>query len=240
MRLAATSRLVVLLAAPLFGESADLRLFVNADTPIRAGAQFYINTFVENTGPDVARNVVVTFTVDGWPDAQIPCGGRCVVGNIQPHSSGFVPQWRQFAPVADFEFGLTIAVTSDTPDPDPSNNTTFTQRMRISTAPHLNIDLFRPYLVDPGLPFDIALLVSNLGQSTAHQIVATLDLPDGTAVRSLPAGCIVAGGRVTCLLDSLAHDSSANLPMTSCHKPGYHERRRGADGSDGGPAVGGR
>src|SRR5207244_6377745 len=41
------------------------------------------------------------------------------------------------------------------------------------------------------------------------------------AVRSLPAGCSVGGGRLTCLLDSLAHDSSANLPMTLVAPPRY-------------------
>ena len=197
---------VALTAATAHAVSADLVLEANTAPVVRAGDIFSIATLLHNLGPDVARNVVVTFQVDGLPDAQLPCpGGRCALGDIEPSAdaSVSVPQFQQRLPASDLTVRVAITVTSDTPDPHPENNSV-TRTIVVTTGPRLSAELQGPPVIDPGLPYDAILWVFNTGLSAAHHVVATVDLPEGSAVESVPSNCTAGPLQVACTLEGLA------------------------------------
>ena len=185
MRPAAGSLLLLLLSVPLFGEAADVRIETLVNDPLAAGSSLIFYTWVSNRGPDTARNVVLTMSVDGWPAASLPCpNGECVIGDMAPNSSTNV-RWYQITPAADLTFTVTLSASSDTPDPDRSNNTGVTRTVRVSTAPRLEAHFTVP---------------------VAHQVVATIDLPPGAGVKNLPPQCSGAAGRIRCTVGSLEHE----------------------------------
>jgi Right handed beta helix region len=229
MKAALVSLILLLAAAPLLADSADMRIdSFSPGTLERAGFFFYGNIFIRNGGPDTARNVVVTTTVENWPEVQHPCpGGRCVIGDVKTDDYfPIVPRIAQPLPIRDFTFTITVTVSSDTPDPNPSNNTV-TRSIRVTTAPHLTLLISTLPLIDPGEPFDLSLRVSNYGldYATAHDLVITLDLPDGVEAASLPEGCTALGRQVVCRLESLApgtyNESSTTFRLRLDAPPRY-------------------
>jgi hypothetical protein len=212
-------------------DSADLQLIINADPVYRAGDVMYFNIFVQNAGPDVARNVAVTISTDGLPQPQLPCpSGRCVLGDLARNETGYMTsRFIQTLPVADFTFRVTVVVTSDTFDPNLSNGSE-TRTIRVTTAPRLISSFFATAIsqgqpFEPGQPFRATLNISNEGYSAAHDVIATVDLPNGTGITSLPANCSAAGTRVTCHIDSIATDVTSTpsviLPMILIAPPLY-------------------
>src|SRR5258708_944985 len=195
---------VALTAATAHAGSADLMLEANTAPVVRAGDIFAVAAALHNVGPDVARNVVVTFQVDGLPNAQLPCpGGRCALCDIEPRADASVPLFEQKLPASDLTVTVAITVTSDTPDPHPENNNV-TRTIVVTTGPRLSAELQAAPVIDPGLPYDAILWVINTGLSAAHHVVATVDLPEGSAVESVPSNCTAGSLRVACTLDRLA------------------------------------
>jgi hypothetical protein len=198
---------LLLFAMTAHADSADLGVQADTVPVIRAGAMFYIDSVVHNAGPDVARNVVVTIKVKGFPDAQLPCpDGRCPIGDLQPGASHGVV-FSQRLPDTDVTITFEVTVTSETPDPHPEDNSV-TRTIVVSTGPDLSADLQGSPVIDPGLPYDAILLLYNAGLSAAHHVIVTLDLPDGSAVLSLPSNCTASSLRVTCTLDVLAANTN--------------------------------
>ncbi len=198
---------LLLFAMNAHADSANLGVQADTVPVIRAGAMFYIDSVVHNAGPDVARNVVVTIKVEGFPDAQLPCpDGRCPIGDLQPGASHGVV-FSQRLPDTDVTITFEVTVTSDTPDPHPEDNSV-TRTIVVSTGPDLSANLQAPQVIDPGLPYDAILLVYNAGLSAAHHVIITLDLPDGSAVLSLPSNCTASSLRVTCTRDVLAANTN--------------------------------
>jgi Right handed beta helix region len=198
-----TAVLALLLAATVArAESADLRLRVggtgDSGTPVQAGSMFYGNTFLDHLGPDPARNVVVELRIEGLPEAELPCpGGICALGDVPVRLFVPVPQIRVQLPKRDVTFRVTATVRSDTPDPDPSNNTD-TRVVTVRAAPLLQLYVEVRGPIDPGRPFEAMVVVNNYGFVDAHDVVTTLDLPDGITAVALPEPCTAAGARVTC------------------------------------------
>jgi hypothetical protein len=204
-------------------DSADLKIDQFNPEPVEhAGQMFSDNIFISNLGPDTARNVVVTQKVDGFPEVQLPCpDGRCSIGDLK--TTDYYPQVPRIAqalPLRDFTFTVTVTVSSDTPDPNPENNSV-TRTIQVSTAPTLVVKVFLPSeqgpptVVDPGLPFDVSLAVRNVGYdyATAHDVVATLDLPDGVGASSVPDGCNAHGQQVTCAIPTLKASFDYQPPL---------------------------
>lgn len=213
---------VLLVSAALHAQSADLRVSVQVDPIQHAGYTMYFNIFVTNNGPAVARNVVLNITTSGFPDAMLPCpGGRCPLGDVAPNQSPFVPQFRQELPKTSFSFSAAVSVSSDTPDPDPTNNSV-TKNIRVTTSPRLLPSLNAYYLVDPGQPFDMTLGIQNDSYFPAHDVVATVFLPPGTVVKSLPPECRQSAYGVTCNVPLVApFSSSAPLILKLIAPPTY-------------------
>jgi hypothetical protein len=114
---------------------------------------------------------------------------------------------------------IIVTVTSDTPDPDPSNNT-FTKKVLVATAPKLHPLLAVPTFADPALPFTAALSISNDGTAAAHDVVVTIELADGVEAVELHAGCLALPGRVECAIPALDRQP-IELPLTFRAPPRY-------------------
>jgi hypothetical protein len=130
-----------------------------------------------------------------------------VLGDLRPNAYVNVPQFHQQTPGTDLTIVVTVTVTSDTPDPHPENNNV-TRTIIVTTGPQLGAFLLLPRELDPGLPFVATLQVFNSGYSAAHHVIATVDLPDGSAVESLPSNCTAGPLQVTCTLDVIAANTN--------------------------------
>lgn len=228
--LAIAALLVLSVSAIAQADSADVSLTFSATPVVKAGDPLFVNFFIFNAGPDVARNVVVTMSTDGLPQPQFPCpNGRCVIGDIGPNQSALGPLFRQNMPIGDFTFTVSAAVTSDTSDPKPESNRA-TSTVRVTTAPHLLATFYVPEIIsgeplEPGQPFQVQGNLYNFGYSIAHDTVVTINMPDGALVKSLPANCSATATVVTCHIDSIIPGinfiNPAPLPMTFVAPPKY-------------------
>src|SRR5260221_11056347 len=139
--------LVTLFAAfavtAVHADSADLLLQPPLAPLVRAGDEIFVDLEVTNSGPDVARNTVLTIKVQGLSDPKLPCpDGRCSLGDLQPGTRTSV-EYRQQLPNADLTVTFDVNLTSDIPDPIPQNNS-FTGTMVVSTAPAVSAELQGP------------------------------------------------------------------------------------------------
>ena len=157
----------------------------------------------------------------------------CTLATLAP-TGGSPAQIKITGTLAEGIGGRTIAdaatVSSDTSDPDLSNNTatlsqlvgpaadlTITKRALLSDGETL---VTNPLAV--GEPFIYALRVTNNGPSEATSTVVTDTLPAGiTLASSAPAGCTPkspgSGGTITCTIGKLPAGESAiiNLPVVA-------------------------
>jgi hypothetical protein len=225
-----------LIAATAHADSANLRVVVDPfPTLLHAGETLGVNATVFNAGPDIAHHVVVTMRSDPFtvlqaplPEPTPPCpNAGCSVGDLKPGDSAKVAQFVRVLPKSDVMVEITVTVYSDTEDPDPSDDT-FTKKIIVATSPKLHPSLEVPSFTDPGLPFTVTLVISNDGSATAHDVVATAELPDGVEVVALPPTCSASPGKVDCLIQTLENRLDANgrriaarLPLTLRAPPRY-------------------
>jgi hypothetical protein len=202
-----TLLLIAITAAttPLFA-SADLKITAStSQTVIRAGYTYSgLSFIVRNDGPDVARNVTMTVTAP----FEVAC--PCSLGNIPAgQTSSRLIQLLPPGPAGPIT--VTASVTSDTPDPNPSDNS-FSQEMTVSTDPDLSISVQAPPRQDLGVPFTMSIFVENYSVSDAHDVDITLGFRPDTEVLSLPAGCSsIVPGRIVCHLDVIAAEPPFTL-----------------------------
>ena len=166
-----------------------------SDDPVEAGATMTYQITVENTGPMgiTARNVVVT---DWLPEGVMLAGTLPSQGVIGGDPGGRPLIWA----VGDLADGETAtldievivspdlpdgtvltndaAVTSDTEDPDPTNNSATVPTTVVNTVP---ADVSVKKLVDSdtvyaGQPFTYTIIVENWGPNPAYPIVLRDDL----------------------------------------------------------------
>ena len=193
---------LVLAAATVFADSADLSVRVSARTPDHPGIKGYLELTVHNAGPDTARNVAVLVRFNGQPLPPQPfaflrCDGeRCSIGDV---AAGRDASLNVQVQLPDTEGTVTwsVTATSDTPDPNPQDNSA-TAAVELSAAPWIFVAVGPPDWIDPRMPFTAPLVVWTDNFTDAHDVVATVDLPDGVGVKSLPSDCTSSGSRVTC------------------------------------------
>lgn len=223
---------LVLLATAALADSADLRVAVElSPNAPGAGETLFVRTSVTNDGPDTARNVWVSVQLDGIalreidglppPEPKRPCpAGRCFVGDIPPGATAGIPDFVEALAVDDYNLVVRVNATSDTPDPVPANNV-FRRSLLIKTLPKLRASLTLPAFADPGLPLAMTLNVFNDGTAAAHDVVVTVELPDGVTV--LATTCATSPGRVDCTIPALANNPGVALkfPLTLKAPPRY-------------------
>ena len=213
MRTLLAPLLLLLAAATAFAESADLSIRTNATPLDRPGRNGYLSINVTNAGPDITRNVAVSVNFNGQPLPPQPfasqhCDGeRCTLGDIKTGSTASVSVQAPL-PNAEGKVTWTVAATSDTPDPNPRDNSAATT-VELKGTPWVGVIGSVPPWIDPRMPFTATLGAFNVDSfADAHDVVVTLDLPDGVGAKSLPSNCTILGNRLSCAFgDVLGHDN---------------------------------
>src|SRR5438067_1736960 len=190
--------LLLFIAVAAFADSADLAVrFYFIDTPNRPGRTSYFGIAVENAGPDFARDVIVAVRINGFPLTWQP------LGDLGPGKKAtFVTSTA--LPSADGTITTTAEVASSTPDPNAQNNAA-SATIEISSLPWVLASANAPAWIDPRMPFTLDLALWNGdGFAAAHEVVATVELPDGAGIDSLPPNCSSASEtRVACRVDQV-------------------------------------
>ncbi|MEV3936825.1 ricin-type beta-trefoil lectin domain protein [Glycomyces sp. NPDC049804] len=220
--------------------SADLRMTkqLNTTGAVVPGGTFQYALTVENQGPSVAANAVLTDTLDGdlafvssTPDECTASGQTvtCAHAEALPVESHTWVLTVRLSP--DYtgdgsDIANTAAVAADTADPQPANNTgTAAAGTLTVAAPSADVALTAAAVgaaaVAPGESFDYALTVANAGPSTATGIAVSDTLPAGIAFVS-SGDCIADGQNLDCAtVDSLAVGAQAAYTVTVRVDPGY-------------------
>ena len=162
------------------GESADLSVTKSAyPIPVTAGGQLTYTLTVFNAGPSAAARVELAdripaailepeFAVQGG-SVFSPWQSPYLIGDLAAGETFVVTIRGTADPGASGEaISNTAAVSSDTPDPDPTNNTDSAETPVAQSADLLvtKSALTRPAV--PGQPFQYSLTVTNAGPSQAR------------------------------------------------------------------------
>jgi len=186
-------------ASTIVEESADLTVtkICKPDGPIPAGETATCTIFVDNLGPSVARNVVLTdtivangaFTATATPSQGVcfPIVGgviTCNLGNLDPGARATVVVEITATDATDVNDKATV--TSDTPDPNPANNQA-EGRISVTARADLNLldktDAPDPATAGAGLTY--TLTIRNDGPSTAVNVLLKDFLPAGVTIDSV-------------------------------------------------------
>jgi hypothetical protein len=212
------------LALPAFAD-ADLQLISNSPSPANSGLPpFVVNTDVTlsvavyNEGPDVARNVRVTINVPpGLPiralsqncdvtHLPVVCtGGDLAVTKPQQNPLGFAVAFTVPSKSTSLTFGATVS--SDTPDPIPSNNS-FTRTIDVVEVAWLVAhNVVSPQRADPGTTTVAKTDVVNFVPSVPQDIHMHYEATNET-IESIDAparwSCSIDGGATAdCVAQSL-------------------------------------
>ncbi|HEV7574385.1 MAG TPA: hypothetical protein VGQ21_23035 [Thermoanaerobaculia bacterium] len=187
---------------------ADLKLSVNTPTePIHAGSQSSYQFLVQNLRGENAVNVAVNVS------STVPISCHCSVGTIS--TAGVTSVVVTFtAPLTPGPLTINATVSSDTADPDPSNNSASTT-LTVSADPDVYIHMIAPTLQDLSVPFPVTFSFGNNGTTDAQDVVMTLDFRADAGVQSLPSNCSSpSAGRIVCQFGTVAAHASGTFAMT--------------------------
>lgn len=166
------------------GPSADISVVKTAaPNPTRPGDILTYTLTVANAGPDSAENVTLTdlipsellepsFSLDNGVTWQ-PWNGFYQLGTLAAGDSVVVLIRARVASTASGNIVNTAVVDSDTPDPDPSNNSS-TDTTAVNTGADLSIQ--KSAYPNPAMPCQYlvyTLTITNLGAETAEQAVVS-------------------------------------------------------------------
>jgi len=181
--------IAIALAAPALFAAANLRITATlSQDPVRGGLPFSPGFLIQNLGPDIAKNAVLTTNANTAP---------LLLGDIGVHNS-FVNTVTVIAPLTAGSVAVTAAISSDTEDSDPTDNIA-TRTVTVSTNPDLTVFLRAPVQQDLALPFPLSISVNNVSAFDAHDVDITVNFRSDVDVQSLPPGCSsVAAGRIVC------------------------------------------
>jgi hypothetical protein len=187
--------IAMIVVAPSLYAASNLRITAAlSEDPVRAGLPFAPGFLVQNLGPDIAKNAVLTTNANTAPLSLGDIGVR----NQRPVSVTVT------APLTAGPFAVTATVSSDTEDADPSDNIA-TRTVTVSTNPDLTVFLRAPVQQDLALPFTLSIFVGNASAFDAHDVDITVNFRPDVDVLSLPSGCSsVAAGRIVCHVATVA------------------------------------
>ena len=207
---------------------ADLSMIkVDSVDPVAASATFDYTLSVTNAGPSSAANVVVTDTLPaevtfvsatgtGWSCSEsagtLSCTRSTLAVGAAPVITATVT-----APAHSTTLSNSVSVAADTADPNASDNTA-TESTVVSALADLSVskvDSLDP--VSAGATFDYTLSVTNVGPSSAANVVVTDTLPaEVTFVSATGTGwsCSESAGTVSCTRSSLAVGAAPVITAT--------------------------
>ncbi|MGH2595871.1 MAG: DUF7507 domain-containing protein [Actinomycetota bacterium] len=212
--------------------SADLSIAkTDSADPVIQGQAFTYTITVTNNGPSDSATVEVSDTVPAQftvTNVTSPAGACSNVGNVVTCTRA------TFAAAGSWV--ITVSVTTDlaatpgvytdtatvsaaTADPVPGNDSG-SQSTTIIPSADLSIvktDSVDP--IDPGLPLDYTIVVTNNGPSTATGLTVTDNVPapafiSVTSVTSASGSCGNVGNAVTCTLASLASGATWTITVS--------------------------
>lgn len=202
----------------------DLAIRVSDDPdPVFAGSRVNYTVTVDNNGPSVASGVTVSdilpagvvFQASGSSPTclMVALQVTCAVGTLQPSTSatitivGNVP-----AGAANGDITNTATVAGNEPDPQSGNNSINTTTT-VARSSDLAIDVTAPSFVDAGTTAVYGIVVTNLGPSTANDVIVTTELPNGVVFAQSGGLCLADARIVTCALGQLTPEASISLPI---------------------------
>ncbi len=184
--------------------SADLAVtkVCKPDEPAAAGSPGFCDIYVDNLGPSDALGVTLTdvltsatpFSVTGVtvspsgtcsPTSSGPTTSfttTCALGTVAAGGRRTIHVEVSAADVAQVNDVATVS--SSTPDPNSSNNQA-TGRVQFTGSADLALDKTGPATVVAGTPLQYVITVTNLGSSTARNVVVTDTLPSGVSFVSV-------------------------------------------------------
>jgi uncharacterized repeat protein (TIGR01451 family) len=213
------------------GQEADLALNkVDALDPVTLGDPIQYTLTVSNAGLDTSQNVVLTdnLPVEVSYVSATPDQGTCGEGSgVVTCNLGAMPSGASVdviivvTTIAPGTLTNTASVTSDTPDPNPANNSASEDTV-VNPAPLPEADLSiakldHPDPVNVGAILTYTLTVANAGLDTATAITVTDALPPEVTYGNVAGTgwlCEHIAGTVTCTRPSLAVEVAPNIVIT--------------------------
>lgn len=168
---------------------ADLSIVKTANpSPVHAGAQLIYTLVITNNGPSTATNIIVTDNVPACfstPEYSTNAGltwnpwtSSVNIGSLASGLSSTVLLRGTVCTNGTSSITNTATVSSDTDDPNLSNNTS-TTTTNITPVSDLAITKqANPEPVDVGSQLTYTLVITNNGPSTANGIVLTDNIPN--------------------------------------------------------------
>jgi uncharacterized repeat protein (TIGR01451 family) len=194
-----------------------------APAPFVPGEDLTYTITVANEGPSDAADVTMS---DTMPDGLTPrtvettsgtCsieGGsvRCDLGAVAPGAAVTITIVAGSDPTIDAAVTNSVVVATSTPESDPDNNT---DTATSTPDPAADVRVIKSAAADAvgGETLAYTIDVTNLGPSTAGDVVLTDVLPVGTAFVSASEACVDGDGVVTCDLGDLAPGSTRSIEV---------------------------
>jgi uncharacterized repeat protein (TIGR01451 family) len=216
--------------------AADLSVaLAESPSPALAGGELTYTMTVSNQGPQTASSAVATLPVVAgleFVSVSMPSGSASYADGQVVADLGDLPSGGQsvvtvvLRAIAAGSVTETASVSSDSLDPDPSNNTS-TVTTEVGPACDLVVQISADTdVVANGVAFNYTVTVTNNGPSDANSVNLSDTLPSGVALvsDSTDAGVTptVSDGIVSVALDTLAAGTSATLSLavTTTAQPG--------------------
>ena len=196
---------------------ADLAVSKTGPATVAAGTDAIYTVTITNLGPSTATDVVVTDVLTGeatfvsvTPSAGCT-GTTCTIAALAAGASATYTYTFHTAPGATGTLDDTAAVSSTTPDPAASNNSSMVSTSIVASA-DVAVSKTGPATVTPGTDVTYTVTVTNNGPSTATNVVLTDAITgDTTFVSVTPsAGC----SGTTCTIGTLVPGASAIFSYT--------------------------
>jgi len=218
----------LLVAPSLFAQTADLYFTTPFGSVSKAlvGQETPLTFQLETHGPQLATNVRVHLRVQGARIIRtygfvFACTDECFAGNFE---SG-----RRFTvyvvPDEPGAVKVTATVTSDSIDPDPTNNSASLGFEAVDAPDLFTFVRLRPTAGRPEQRNSADVEVGNLGSMAAHGVALVVDLPDGSRPLSVSGdddfACEFEDARIVCRTDTFAMNENVTLHVAFINPPLY-------------------
>jgi uncharacterized repeat protein (TIGR01451 family) len=214
---AANDRVVVTTRVATADQAELLVEMTDAPDPVIAGSNVTYTIAVRSLGPAMATNVTLIDTlpsgfafVSATPAQGTCAGSTCSLGTLAPFTTGTVTIVATASGPDSFVNAATVS--SDQPDPAPSNNTV-TQATTVATADqaHVVIRIQGPTLMQPGESSFYTIEIDNLGPAPAAGVEIANVLPPGFLFYANTEDCVTP---FPCEFESLEPGATRTIVTT--------------------------
>ncbi|WP_053724805.1 DUF11 domain-containing protein [Streptomyces sp. WM6378] len=212
---------------------------LRAQWPVPPGGTVTYTLKAKNIGPSVAKNAKVTDTLPtgmtfiSSKDGCTAAGQKVTCGPVSQLAVGASRTWTLQARIAPSYTGNgkdlknTATITSDTDDPQTTNNTASAALPGGGTIGKATADLTTKLVavgtnkVAPGEQFAYTVTTQNAGPSDATKAVAADTLPTPLTFVSSKDGCTANGRTVTCTTAAINSGAAKSWTFTVKLDPAY-------------------